>query len=276
LTLTSHVITDLCVAEHRHDPGRPRTALDGLYLCGPCRDQLEALLAQLPGLYADLEDRLASGSTSTGPAVSGSASEPLPINTAVADHRHQIQHDLVWWCILVADERGIARPERDDPATTAAWLARHVDWCAGRRHAAEELLPVLRGLAGRARAIIDPDRKLPTGERCRTVGEDGERCDGAIVMRQAPDETWSARCPMCGQQEAADYLHDALAGRWVTIERVEAYVLRVHGLRVARATIRSWAARERVQARTEREATWYELGSVNRYLEEREREKVGA
>jgi hypothetical protein len=95
-------------------------------------------------------------------------------------------------------------------------------------------------------------------------------------MRQAPNETWSARCPVCGEQEAADYLHDALAGRWVTIERVEAYVLRIHGLRVARATIRSWAARERVQTKTEREQTWYELGSVHRYLVEREQEMIGA
>jgi hypothetical protein len=87
-------LNDLCVAEHRQDPDRPRRAMDGLYLCAGCHDQLADLLAQLPGLYADLEDALASGGASTGPSVSGSASEPLPINTAAADHRHQIQHDL--------------------------------------------------------------------------------------------------------------------------------------------------------------------------------------
>lgn len=268
-------MNDLCVVEHRQDPDRPRRALDGIYLCGPCRDQLDALLDQLPGLYADLEDQLASGGGASGPSVSGSASEPLPINTAAADHRHQIQHDLLWWAIYAADERGIARPTASDPATTAAWLTRHIEWLAGNRPAAEELLPVLRKLAGRAWAIIDPDRKLPTGERCRILTED-VRCDGAIVMRQNSSEAWSAWCPACGPQEAAGYLHEGIAGRWVTIERVEAYVLRVHGRRVARATIRSWALREHVQTKTERDATWYELGSVNRYLEECERERIGA
>lgn len=268
-------ITDICLAPHRHDPDRPRRAMDGLYLCLGCRAQLGGLLDDLPALYAQLEDRLANGGSSTGPAVSGSTSDPLPINTAVADHRHQIQHDLVWWCVFVADERGIDRPDSSAPAATAAWLARHADWCAANRPAAEELLPVLRQLAGRARAIIDPDRTLPTGERCRATGEDGERCDGAVVMRQGTDETWSAWCPACGSQEAAAYLHDTIAGRWVTIERVEAYVLRVFGRRIARATIRSWAARERVQIKTERDKTWYELGSVHRYLSAR-RAKIGA
>lgn len=265
----------ICLAPHRHHPDRPRRAMDGLYLCCGCRAQLGDLLNDLPGLYAQLESRLASGGISTGPAVSGSASEPLPINPGVADHRHQIHHDLVWWCIYTADEFGVDRPATDDPGTTTAFLARYIDHLAANRPAAEELLPVLRQLAGRARAIIDPDRTLTTGERCRAVGEDGERCDGSIAMRQRWDETWMAWCSACGAQEAADYLHDGIAQRWVTIERVEAYVLRVHRLRVARATIRSWAARERVQSKTERDKTWYELGSVNRYLTKRHT-KIGA
>lgn len=274
-TPAEQIAADVCIAEHKHDPDRPRRALDGLYLCAGCHAQLGEQLARLPRLYRDLE-RVLAGSASSGEPVSGSPSEPLPINPAAADHRHQIQHDLVWWCIYVADERGIARPAAADPATTAAWLARHLDWCAANRPAAEELLPVVRHLAGRAAGMIDPDRHLATGERCRKVGDDGERCDGVISMRQRWDETWTAWCSACGAQEAADYLHDGVAQRWVTIERVEAYVLRVHRRRVAPATIRSWALRERVQVKTERDRTWYELGSVNRYLSERKREMIGA
>lgn len=65
------------------------------------------------------------------------------------------------------------------------------------------------------------------------------------------------------------YLKEAaacVAGRWVTIERVEAYVLRVHGRRVSRTTIRSWTARGHVQSREDNGKVWYELASVERYV----------
>lgn len=267
---------DICVAPHKHDPDRQRRAADGAYLCLACINELRHHLHDLATRHVELGAALATGSIADL-HVSGSPSEPLPINPAVADHRHQIIHDLVWWCIYVADERGINRPDNPDPAVTAAWLRRHVDWIAANRPAAEELLPVLRQLSGRAWGLLHPARKLPTGERCRIVGEDGQRCDGAVVMRQGEDETWSAWCPECGAQEAAAYLHDGVSGRWVTIERVEAYVLRVHGLRVARATIRDWVRRGHVTNRVERERTWYDLGSVHRYLMERaEGERITA
>jgi hypothetical protein len=260
------VNSDLCVTPHDPD----RRALPTLRLCGSCRDHLERLLAEMPALYADLGRALAT-TGSGGQRVSGTAAEPLPINPAVAEHRHQIQHDLVWWVVYVAQTRGIALPARSEPAVTAAWLTTHVEWLAADRAAAEECLPVMRALAGRARGLLDPDRRLHTGERCRVVAEEGERCEGTIAMVLGADDGWRARCSHCGTQEAAAYLHDKLAGRLVTIERVEAYVLHHHGVRVARATIRSWAAREHVQTSEQNGATWYDLGSVERYLSERGR-----
>lgn len=266
MTLTERA--DLCVAIHRDD--RDRRALDGLYLCQSCRDHLERLIAEMPARYTELGHALAGGTSGGGQRVSGSASEPLPINPAAADHRAQIAGVLASWCRLVADERGIRPPSGPEVTLTAPWLTVHVDWCAGNRWV-DEMLEEMRKTAGRARGLIDPDRRLPTGERCRTVDDDGGRCDGAIVFIQGGDEQWSARCSECGPQEAAPYLHDGLSGRWVTIERVEAYILRVHGLRVARSTVRSWVAREHIQAREENDKTWYELASVERYLIERRR-----
>jgi len=265
--------SDICVTVHKHDPDRERRAVDGLWLCHGCLGQLRDLLDDLPGLHARLGTVLATGGDG-GQRVSGSPSEPLPVNTAVIEHQQQIRHDLVWWCVYVADERGIARPGNGDPVTTAAWLTRHVDWCAGNRPAAEELLLVLRQLAGRARAMLDPDRYLPTGERCRVTGKDGERCDGTVTMRQSGDEAWKAWCSSCGPQLPGAYMADSVDGRWVTIERVEAYVLRVHGRRVDRATIRSWAVREHVQVKEEHEKTWYDLGSVHKYLDERSKREM--
>ena len=258
-------MNDLCVTPHDSD----RRALPTLRLCGPCRGCLERLIAEMPSLYADLGRALAT-TGSGGQRVSGSAAEPLPINPAVADHRHQMQHDLVWWCVYVAQERGIELPTSSEPTTTAAWLTTHAEWLAADQVAAEECLPVMRALAGRARGLLDPDRKLPIGERCRVVIE-GDRCEGTVMMVQKPSEEWAVRCSRCGTQEAEPYLHDKLSGRLVTIERVEAYALRRHGLRVARSTIRSWAARQHVHTTEAGGATWYDLGSVERYLSERGR-----
>jgi hypothetical protein len=258
-------LSNLCVLPHDEDA----EALPALRLCRAHRRRLEHDLADLPRLHAELGDALTPGNTTTGSGrVTGTATARLPINPAVADHRDQIRHDLVWWCLFVADKRGLGLPA-DRVPDIAAWLGRHVEWIAGHHVAAVECPPVMAALVGRARALLDPTRKLPTGERCRMAPDGAERCDGLITMIQAPDETWSARCSVCGPQEAAPYLHDRAAGRWVTIERVRAYALRAHGVRAERATIRSWAARQRVITTTTDGVTWYDLGSVQRYLSER-------
>ncbi|WP_242890222.1 hypothetical protein [Actinomadura litoris] len=264
-------MSDLCVQDHGEDE---RRALPGLRLCGGHRDGLERDLGALPRLHSDLATILATGGAASGSGrVSGTSSAPLPIRPDVAAHRDQIRHDLVWWAVFVADERGHALP-KDDVLDIARWLGRHVDWIAANLPAAEECPPVMRGLAGRARSLLDPNRRLPTGERCRKVPDGGERCPGVVSMIQKPDETWTARCTVCGPQEAAPYLHDRVNGRWVTIERLEAYALGRHGARVPRATIRSWAVRDQISTRTEDGHTWYELGSVEARLRdwaERER-----
>jgi hypothetical protein len=271
-------LNDLCVTEHDTD----RRALPGLRLCPSCRDHLARLLADLPGLHDDLAEAMAGltatargcslltpGTTPAEREALAIAETGLPLDPAISDHRHQIAHDLLWWAIYVADERGISRPGASDPATTAPWLAVHVDWLSANPAAAEECLPVMRQLAGRARHLLDPDRRLPTGERCRVVSEAGERCNGTVAMVLGRDDAWSARCTACGQQEAAAYLRDKVGGRLVTIERVEAYALHRHRLRVARATIRSWALRGRVQTTEQDGVVWYDLGSVERYLSQR-------
>ena len=192
---------DVCVTEHRLDPDRPRIAVDGAWLCRGCITQLRNHLAALPQRYADLEAILARGTVAAGQRVSGTTERWLPISPAVAEHRHQIAHDLVWWCVYVADERGIARPDSTEPATTAAWLARHVDWCAARRPAAEELLPVLRHLVGRAWALIDPrgSRRITIGPCITTDGD--EPCEGTLyaTVRAEDDPRPSAiYCEACG------------------------------------------------------------------------------
>lgn len=258
----------LCVLVHDDDA----EALPTLRLCRKHRDGLRRNIERLATMHGDLETVLAHGnSPQYGGRVTGTSSEPLPINAGVADLRDQIRHDLVWWVLFIADQRGLSGLPDDRVSEIAAWLLTHVDWIAGHKVASVECPPVMAGLAGRGRAMLDPNRKLGTGERCRTTDDDGARCDGTIAMVQKPDETWIANCTVCGTQSAAPYLHDKLAGRWVTIERVQAYALRTHGISAEKATIRSWALRGRVQSQSDGDRTWYDLGSVHRYLTEREK-----
>ncbi|MBA9003680.1 hypothetical protein [Thermomonospora cellulosilytica] len=251
--------------------GEDRRAAPTLRTCWACRDRMAAHLEALPALYGRLGDALVSPVTGGGgPRVTGTSSAPLPINPAVADHRDQIRHDLVWWTKYVADARALALPD-DRIGEIAGWLAAHVDWLAADPVASEELPPVLRALVGRAHGLLDPSRRLPTGERCRVVSDGAERCAGVISMVQEADDTWTARCSVCGPQEAAPYLRNRTAGRWVTWERVQAYALRRHRVRIGGDTVRQWARRGHITARTEGGATWYDLGSVERYLSRREK-----
>lgn len=262
-------MNDLCMQD-RHGDDRPQ-ALPSLRLCRACYNQLKRDLNALPRLYRELDTVLAAGSSPKyGQRVSGSSTKPLPINPAVADLRDQIKHDLVWWVKYVAERRGITALPDDRVSEISAWLLRHVDWIAAHPDAAVQCPPVVRELAGRARDLLDPNRRLPTGERCRATNNDGERCTGVITMVQKPDETWTARCSVCGPQEAAPYLRDKITGRWVTRERVAAYALRRHGVRIGLDTVRQWAARGHIASTTHGGATWYDLGTVEDYLRRRQ------
>jgi len=182
-------VSTLCVTDHGDDD---RRALPGLRLCPSCRDHLERDIAELPSLYIGLERVLAT-TGQAGQRVSGSSSEPLPINPAVADTRHQIAHDLTMWCVYVADARGLTLPVDHitdrrgktraaftEPDVTAPWLVAHVDWLAAQPDTAEECPGAMRELAGRARALMQPSgaRRIEIGP-CRESGEGGA-CPGTL------------------------------------------------------------------------------------------------
>lgn len=170
-------MSDLCVTTHDSD----RRALPSLRLCGSCRDGLAKDLDALGRLHADLGTAMATGSSPRyGHRVSGSHAEPLPIDPAMADHRDQIRHDLVWWVKFVAEERGLVGLPDDRVSEIATWLGTHVDWIAAHEVAAAECPPVMRGLTGRAHALVAPSgaRRIEIGP-CRDSW-DGERCTGRL------------------------------------------------------------------------------------------------
>lgn len=268
--------TDLCVDVRRRRDGETmcqRLAIDGAYLCQGHRRELERLIAEMPARHGDLDRPTGAG----GPPVRGGGEHGITVDEAAADLRRQIQHDLVFWCVYVADERGIGRPRRDDPLSLAAWLTRHVDWLVARREAAEELLPVLRELTGRALGIIDlRARRIELGERCLTH-EGGERCTGTVTLVIRGDD-WLARCGECGHdQEATQYLRIAQRGTWITAEDV-IRLAELFGVAANVDLIYQWKRRKHITGMVGPAENLYDLGSVQRYLVRRtaERERMSA
>jgi hypothetical protein len=105
----------------------------------------------------------------------------------------------------VASERGIVRPDSSDPHVIVAWLARHLDWCAANRPAAEKLLPVLRHLVGRVWALIDPSgsRRITIGPCIASAGD--EPCEGVVyaTVRAEDDPRPSVIfCETCGLEKS--------------------------------------------------------------------------
>lgn len=206
---------DLCVSDHGDDE---RRAADTLRLCHPCRRHMAKLIDGLPQRYADLEDCLSVASTS-GDRVSGSSSTPLPINTAVASARFEIQHGLVSWVLYVAEARGLMVPmEGPEPRHTGPWLARHCDWLAADPVGAEECLPAMRALSGRAWALIDP-----SGRKRIKVGPCRECAAGtlyATVRAEDDDRPSAIDCDSCEfTREPSQWLR---FGRTYTRERTSA------------------------------------------------------
>lgn len=267
--MTQRKMTNLCIAKHRREPARPRRALDGAYICAGCMTQLTDNLHDLSRLYEDLGEHLAVAGTS-GQRVSGSPGTPLPINTGVAEHRAQIKGVLASWALLVVYERGITPPESTAVTGTAPLILAHSTWAAGHDWI-DELVHEVRALTIRARRLLDPDRHLATGERCRVIPKGEDRCAGTITMIHTADETWTARCDVCGPQEAASYLHGRTTGRWVTVDRVVTYARRVHAIKAEPSTVRYWAHRGNVTTQKDAGRVWYDLASIDRYLTERSR-----
>ena len=198
-----------CVQPHQSD----HTALPALRLCSGCYHGLKGAIQTLPRLHHQLADHLTAPAVITtvnnGPRPSQDGDrDPLviaetrsPINHVVAELRDQIRHDLVWWTIYVATERGFKLPA-DDLHEIGVWLWRQADWIAASLPAAEECPPVLKALTGRARAILHPSgaKRITIGP-CREVLEDGP-CPGTLyaTVRQEDDPRPSRI--YCGECEA--------------------------------------------------------------------------
>lgn len=187
--------------------------------CRSCRDRLAHLLAEMPALDDDLVLQLRPTSAGLQPKVSGSGDEPLFVNPAVAEHRDQSRHDLVWWAWRFADEDGVAcdvvtgvtlRPvPRCANALAAACtrLVRHVDQVLAHPWAGDLVGVVVEmRAAGWALAYPSGRRRIRLGRCVELVACDVRtrqvlRCDGELTatVAQVDDLLPSRiRCSSCG------------------------------------------------------------------------------
>lgn len=249
---------DICVMEHKRDPDRPRQALPGLYVCHGHHAELERLIAEMPARADDLDRARGPG----GPRPPGAASG-LPIDDRAAEHRTQMAGVVASWCRVVAEDRGITTPAGPELHRTCPWLLRHVDWCCGNRWV-DEMLSELRQVTGRALALADiPARRVPLAAQCLTH-EGGERCTGTVTIIVRGDD-WTARCTDCEQvQDATPYLREG----WVVAEGV-IMVATMRGAPCSAEVVRQWHHRRKITGERRGERMYYDLKTVNEYLDRR-------
>ncbi|MEU3408800.1 hypothetical protein ABZ766_33305 [Streptomyces sp. NPDC006670] len=209
---------------------RRRTAATGR-LCRPCREHLDAGLAELAHLYEECGRMLAGAAPgSLRERTTGGDLPGLPFNGAAADVRARMVSVLGSWSGLVAQERGFASPPRHVAALTA-FLRRNGDWLAAHPAAAEATEEVARLVrAGRRAAFPEPARSIRLGAcpeagcsgsltvAVRHSGDDSGQpvvCDAAPAHRWTSDQ-WSELSRTMDAGRAPGTAAPAPTERWLT------------------------------------------------------------
>lgn len=199
----------------------PRWAADGRNLCEVCTRRLAEDATTAAELYVELELVLATPGR-PGEKTSGTPDHGTELNDRAVEARRLIRHTLVSWCLLVAEERGIATPD-DTPTAMATYVNLHAVWLSAHPAAgdcADEIADLAHGAPWRT--------AYPSGARRFKVGPCLEDCPGTIVavLRDTdqllpsaltcdldPEHTWSAH----QWREIGRALHpQGTAGRYVT------------------------------------------------------------
>lgn len=195
-----HTTADICPAEHRHDPDRPRSAAPGLRLCPGCLSGVRRHLADLPWLHREVVASMPTQRRTGGAPVSGSKEPGLIVNLDAGELASQVRYDLYAMCTWVATDRGLHLPQDGRVPAVCEWLTRHVDWLAASTYAAE-VRGVLAELVGAAYRVIDPGReplRLPV--TCINPVDGDLPCDGHLfaTVRRDDDPTPSyIYCDSC-------------------------------------------------------------------------------
>lgn len=110
------------------DEKMPRWAKDG-NLCRRCGALLEQRLAEVPARCQAVRSVLGGlRSSGRGENRPTKGTPPVPLNISAHDHLTEMHATLVSWVRMVAEERTLRGPDRDDDAILSAWLLSQLPW----------------------------------------------------------------------------------------------------------------------------------------------------
>jgi hypothetical protein len=208
------------------DCGNPTS----LYLCGRCRDDLQAWIDKIPALYDDLFTTMAKLDNTT-PQSEGGGSSPtaqLPLRPGAMEARHAL----------------------------LPWIFQNAERLAHNEDAATYVHTV-RALVEHGEKIIDTPAELFTHGPCGTDLPDGTKC--ATVIRAAPDATW-ANCETCEApinitERKTKRLEDAKILEPLPAKAAREWVKRNTGLTVKTGDFLNWVKTDKLRYVHERVVT---------------------
>ncbi|MFD6413937.1 MULTISPECIES: hypothetical protein [Actinomycetes] len=171
---------------------RPLPAWDtGRFACVACHQQMDAALAELPGLYARLDIVPGRGGPRVGSLHTAAGSRP-PIDLAVVDLRAQVHGVLASWVRDWAESG--AGDEPTWPATEAArvaaacrWLRWRLDWAVRMHPAIDEAVREIRDAHREVHLAVEGRDERVVRLACE--------CGGTVA---ATVSSPGATCPGCG------------------------------------------------------------------------------
>ena len=234
-----------CKTDRRPSAPEAREAPPGR-LCGACRDDLAAGLAELPRLHREIEHVVGPVITGRGERVSGSRNYGFVFDEEASAVGATMTSVLASWAGVVTGLLAVRAPERA-VGPLAVFLLRHVEVLAGHP-AVAELAEEVGGLVAQARRIVHwPERRLITLGPCprsgcgsvveASVGDVGGEPSGAVRCRAGhvwPVQEWLAlRRGVAGNRTV-----EARPPRRTLPTRLAA-----QAAGVSEATVRKWASR---------------------------------
>ena len=204
--------------------GRPRRP-NRMACCDGCRERLATMLAELPGLFAGLDEHLEPGRGGAEIRPKGFESQP-PLSITALSLRAQgsmlpategrpLAQDqlgdvpplerLWWWCEDWAQtlRHGTPPPNMEH---VCGWLRRRLPWACDNHPAIDEFTTDLRAMSGAIRAITGGDRGEKVG-RCPQTLTDGTRCNTQLFVDPYVDIIKCSRCSMEWRRRDGQWLH---------------------------------------------------------------------
>lgn len=237
--------------------------VDTGYTCWPCTQRLDKALSFAVDCGAELNTVITRQSRGAATVGGKSAETPLPFDATAAEAGWSIWHTLVAWCRHIIEHRGLARPSDDTIDAMAVFLRDNLGWIRCQPVAAEAF-DELTYACWLLRTTVDSRPDLIYVGPCGAATDTGA-CEHDLRAAKGSD---TVTCPACGAR------YDTTARtRWLlklVHDRLEpapviASVVTAWGRRLPVDTIRSWAHRGRLTAKTTDPVTGqplYRLGDV--------------